>query len=540
MGAITEDQIQCKEKEIMKKIYVVFSLIFAFVLAAGSVPTAAVFADSTSAREEILEASTELGRLYNQINPSVVYIAVKSTADSSNGLDMEQFQELIPFFRQYFNTPEQDYQRSEPEKERYTYGSGTGFVWDDEGHIVTNYHVIENAVEVTVTYHDGIVRDAVVVGEDPDSDLAVLEVEDYETGLTPVRMGDSNAIEVGEFVAAIGNPFGNTGTITTGIVSALGRSFDLEDGSTSSGHYQIPDMIQTDAAINPGNSGGVLINLDGEVIGVVNSFSSTTYASAGIGYAIPANLAKRVIPSLIATGSYEHPWIGFSGIALNRELSESLGFDRDQRGALIQQVIKGSPAEKAGIHGGSEPFSENSKVFVDGDVITKINGEPVSGMDDIIAYLASNTSVGETITLKAIRGGREISFDVTLAARPSAAERSGETARNGAEINRAVAGKPWLGTSVRNLDIRTRDELGLNDEVRGVLVTSVSDDSPASDADIRANDVILAFDGVEVKTVEELKTLLEDYLPGDRVSLTIQRDDEEIELRLTLGNQPGL
>ena len=137
MGAITEDQIQCKEKEIMKKIYVVFSLIFAFVLAAGSVPTAAVFADSTSAREEILEASTELGRLYNQINPSVVYIAVKSTADSSNGLDMEQFQELIPFFRQYFNTPEQDYQRSEPEKERYTYGSGTGFVRHDQGQIVT-------------------------------------------------------------------------------------------------------------------------------------------------------------------------------------------------------------------------------------------------------------------------------------------------------------------------------------------------------------------------------------------------------------------
>ena len=256
--------------------------------------------------------------------------------------------------------------------------------------------------------------------------------------------------------------------------------------STSSGHYQIPDMIQTDAAINPGNSGGVLINLDGEVIGVVNSFSSTTYASAGIGYAIPANLAKRVIPSLIATGSYEHPWIGFSGIALNRELSESLGFDRDQRGALIQQVIKGSPAEKAGIHGGSEPFSENSKVFVDGDVITKINGEPVSGMDDIIAYLASNTSVGETITLKAIRGGREISFDVTLAARPTAAERSGETARNGAEINRAAAGKPWLGTSVRNLDIRTRDELGLNDEVRGVLVTSVSDpDNGVSGAERR-------------------------------------------------------
>ena len=205
---------------------------------------------------------------------------------------------------------------------------------------MTNNHVIEDAAEVTVTYYDGIVRDAEVIGADPDSDLAVLKVTDARTDIQPVTLGDSSKVKTGDFVAAIGNPFGNTGTMTQGIVSALGRSFSLESGSDETGHYSIPDMIQTDAAINPGNSGGVLINLNGEVIGVVNSFSSSTYSSAGIGYAIPSNLAIRVIPKLISDGSYQHAWIGMSGIALTPEINEALELDHDQRGALIQTFKK--------------------------------------------------------------------------------------------------------------------------------------------------------------------------------------------------------
>ena len=526
----------------MKKNTSIISLIFALMFMIGSFSVPVVSADSDSAAMEIVEAKTEIGKLYSEINPSVVYISVKSVKSSSasNALPMDQFQDLMPFIQEFFNSPNQNRQQDLQTQEQYTYGSGTGFVWDNEGHIVTNYHVIEGAVEVRVTYHDGIVRNATVIGEDPDSDLAVLAVEDFETGLTPLRMGDSDELEVGEFVAAIGNPFGNTGTITVGIVSALGRSFVLDDGDSSNSHYQIPDMIQTDAAINPGNSGGVLINLDGEVVGVVNSFSSTTYASAGIGYAIPANLAKRVVPSLIASGSYQHPWIGFSGVALTNELNEALGFDRDQRGALIQSVIANSPAEAAGIRGGNETLdSLSSKVVVDGDVITMIEDRKVSGMDDIIAYLASNTSVGDTITLSAIRDGQEISFEVTLSARPTLAERTAKPVSE-SETSAAPSATPWLGTTVRNLDVKTRSELGLTDDVKGVFVTSVSDDSPASDASIEVNDVIVSFDETAVTTVEELKDLLFEYAPGDRVSLTLLRDGEEIDLRLTLGSQPGL
>lgn len=525
-----------KNTSMIRLIFVLIFMIASFF----SVPL--VSANSDNATEEILEAKTELGKLYSEINPSVVYISVKSVkgASATNALPMDHFQDLMPFIQEFFNSPNQNRNRqNDPTEEQYSYNSGTGFVWDDKGHIVTNYHVIEGAVEVRITYHDGIVRDATVIGEDPDSDLAVLAIEDFETGLTPLRMGDSDELEVGEFVAAIGNPFGNTGTITVGIVSALGRSFILDDGDFSNSHYQIPDMIQTDAAINPGNSGGVLINLDGEVVGVVNSFSSTTYASAGIGYAIPANLAKRVIPSLISSGAYQHPWIGFSGISLTNELNETLGFDRDQRGALIQSVIAGSPAEAAGIRGGKKTLdSKSSKVVVDGDVITMIEDRKVSGMDDIIAYLASNTSVGDTITLSGIRDGKEAAFEVTLRARPTLAER---TAKPTTETETSEpSANPWLGTTVRNLDVKTRSELDLDDDVMGVLVTSVSDDSPASDAAIEVDDVIVSFDGTEVTTVEELKELLFAYAPGERVSLTILRDGEEIDLRLTLGSQPGL
>lgn len=523
----------------MRKSTLCTTLLFVMILLTASV-FPAFAADRDTATAEIADAQTELGRLYNEINPSVVFISVKSVRANENTFN---FEELSPFIQQYFNLPEDGTEPDQKTKERYTYGSGTGFVWDEDGHIVTNYHVIEGAVEVQVTYHDGIVRNAIVIGEDPDSDLAVLEVEDYEAGLTPVTLGDSNEIEVGEFVAAIGNPFGNTGTITTGIVSALGRSFNLDDDKTSNSHYQIPDMIQTDAAINPGNSGGVLINLDGEVIGVVNSFSSTTYASAGIGYAIPSNLAKRVIPALIKDGKYDHPWIGFSGISLTPTLNAELDFDRDQRGALIQTVIKNSPAEKAGVQGGTKPFSESASVMIDGDVITKINDRRVTGMGDIIAYLASNTSVGEKITLTGIRGGREITFDVTLAARPTVAERTGRTEADSEGQNDKSKGsnaKPWLGATVRDLNSSARTDLGLDDDVTGVLVTSVTSDSPAEDANIFVDDVLTEFDGVKITTVQELIDTLAEYAPGDRVSLTILRDGEEMNLRLTLSVRPGL
>ena len=314
----------------------IFLLVIAAMLSAVVIPA---FADETKT-EAINEAKASFADLYEQINPSVVYVYVAQKAEgntTSYQIDEFDFGDIFgPQFEEFFRQFDQEDngRNSQPQEEepQLTYGSGTGFVWDEEGHIVTNNHVVENAVEITITYSDGIVRDAKVIGTDPDSDLAVLEVENPKEGLTPVRMGDSSALKPGELAAAIGNPLGQTGTMTQGIISALGRSYAVGEND-GNGNYTIPDVIQTDAAINHGNSGGVLINVDGEVVGVVMAFSSYTHSNSGIGYAIPSNLVSRVIPALIENGEYEHPWIGFSGVALTPEINELLELDHDQRGA---------------------------------------------------------------------------------------------------------------------------------------------------------------------------------------------------------------
>ena len=514
------------------------SLILVFVIAALLTSVCMpVFADDAKT-EAINEAKASFSDLYEEINPSVVYVYVAKAAESTGtNYEMEEFDfgdifgpQFEEFFRQ-FNEQDQNNRRNNEPQERepqLTYGSGTGFVWDDEGHIVTNNHVIENAVEVTITYSDGIERDAKVIGADPDSDLAVLEVENPKEGLIPVTMGDSSALKPGDLAAAIGNPLGQTGTMTQGIISALGRSYAVGEND-GSGNYTIPDVIQTDASINPGNSGGVLINADGEVVGVVMAFSSYSYSSAGIGYAIPANLVKRVIPALIENGEYEHPWIGFSGLALTPAINEQLELDHDQRGALIQTVQPNSPAEAAGIAAGDEDLeiAKGSFIRAGGDIITKINDRDVKGMDDIIAYLSSNTSIGDTITLHLIRDGKEMDVDLTLAARPNPAQRHANANANTEEEaeEEKESGKASLGVYISD-----------SSDIDGVYVNTVNEDSAADDAGMEEGDIIVSFDGVEVHSVAELKAEIDKHLPGERVTVTILRDGETKDLRLTLGN----
>ncbi len=497
-----------------------------------------VFADETKA-EAINEAKASFSDLYEEVNPSVVYVYVaKAASDGGTTYQMDgdefDFDDFFgPEFERFFRQFEQQENRRENEEPKeqepqLTYGSGAGFVWDEEGHIVTNNHVIEDAVEVTITYSDGIERKATVIGADPDSDLAVLEVENPKTDLTPVTMGDSSALKPGDLAAAIGNPLGQVGTMTQGIISALGRSYAVGEND-GSGNYTIPDVIQTDASINMGNSGGVLINIDGEVVGVVMAFSSYTYSSAGIGYAIPSNLVKRVIPALIENGEYEHPWIGFSGVALTPAINELLELDHDQRGAYIQTIQPNSPAEAAGIKGGDEDLeiSKGTYIKAGGDIITKINDRDVKAMDDIIAYLSSNTSIGDTITLHVIRDGKEMDVDLTLAARPNAAQRHaaavGQTEEETAEVQEG--GKASLGVYISD-----------QSDVEGVLVNTVMEDSAAADAGMEDGDIITVFDGVEVNSVAELKDEIAKHLPGERVTVTVERDGEEQDLRLTLGN----
>ncbi len=295
-------------------------------------------------------------------------------------------------------------------------GTGSGFIYDTEGHIVTNYHVVENAESVSVALTTGETYVATVVGADPSNDLAVLRTE-AETLPAPMPLGDSDRLRVGQFVIALGNPFGLNFTLTVGVISSLGRVIQSPDGRF------IGEAIQTDAAINPGNSGGPLLDLEGRVIGVNAQIISPSQASAGIGFAIPANTVRRVVPQLIAQGRYPHPWLGVQILEITPQRASALreaGVDVPvDEGVLVVEVVPGSPAAAAGIRGGDREVQiGNARVLVGGDVITAINGQPVATSQELTVYLESETKVGDAVEVTLMRGRQEMTVSVTLAERP--------------------------------------------------------------------------------------------------------------------------
>ena len=293
-------------------------------------------------------------------------------------------------------------------------GLGSGFVYDSTGHIITNEHVIEGADSdsIQVTFLDGNITSADLVGMDIYSDLAVIKVDPQVTTLFPVVLGKSSDLSVGEPVAAMGNPFGLSDTLTVGIVSSLERTL------TAVGNYVIIDIIQLDAAINPGNSDGPLVNLHGQVVGVNSAIQSETGTFTGIGFAIPSDTIKREINNLIETGGYKHPWLGISALGVNIPLAEAIGLDKP-RGILVTEVISDSPADLAGLRGSDETqIVDGVEVPIGGDVIIEINEIPVITMDDLVVYMERNTVPGNSVTLTIIREGQELSLDVTLGERP--------------------------------------------------------------------------------------------------------------------------
>ncbi len=320
--------------------------------------------------------------LYEQASPSVVHITSKS--------------QVFDFYR---GTVPQE-------------GTGSGFIYDGQGHIVTNQHVIDQAQDVEVVLADGTSAKATIVGSDAYNDLAVLKIDGVKPGLLkPLPLGVSGGLKVGMRVIAIGNPFGLDRTLTTGVISALGRT--IERGNQAA----LGEMIQTDAAINPGNSGGPLINLQGQVIGVNTSIQSPTGGSVGIGFAVPVDTIKRIVPQLIATGKVVHPSLGFNAYEINSDLANALSLPV-QKGLLIAQVQPGSAADKAGVRGATQRLrTYGGYILTGGDILTAIDGKPIYTRDAMTIYLETSRRPGDTVKLTLIRDNRTITLNAVLDAK---------------------------------------------------------------------------------------------------------------------------
>ena len=290
---------------------------------------------------------------------------------------------------------------------------GSGFVFDDSGHIITNAHVIDGASNITITFLDGSQYHAQMVGSDKFTDIAVIKVAEKPRYLHPLQIGDSSTLKVGEQVAAIGNPFGLSGSMTSGIVSQIGRLLPSQDTG-----FSIPNVIQTDAAINPGNSGGPLLNMNGQVMGINTAIQSGTGQSAGIGFAVPSNTILKVVPVLIEKGKYSHPWIGISGKDIDPELAKIRDLDQ-AKGFLIFTVVPGSPAEIAGLNGVTEIKIINNKEYpADGDIIVSVDSKEVRKISDILIHLQEEKSIGDEMILGVHRDGELMHIILTLIERP--------------------------------------------------------------------------------------------------------------------------
>jgi S1-C subfamily serine protease len=334
------------------------------------------------------EDEQQLATIYNQVSPSVVSINVISTLQIGR----------------------------QQQQEGFAFGSGSGFVYSRDGYIVTNHHVVEGATErgIEVNFYDGTIVRGEIVGLDPDSDLAVLRVNLPAEQLQPVTLGDSDRLVIGQTTLAIGSPFGQRWTLTTGVVSALDRTIQ---GLTN---FSIGSVIQTDAAINPGNSGGPLFNLRGEVIGMNSQIVSGTRSNSGIGFAIPVNLVQRVAQDILQQGRVEYSYLGITGGSeMSLNLIETLDLPNNLRGVVVSGVVPGGPAERGGLNNpGRIVTVEGEPIPTSADIIMAINGVSVAGMNELVSYLASNTRPGDTVNLTVWRGGQQLSLPVQLSARP--------------------------------------------------------------------------------------------------------------------------
>jgi S1-C subfamily serine protease len=493
-------------------------------------------------------------------------------------------------------------------------GIGSGFVYNNNGSIVTNYHVISTSagsltnqpqgesgskVDINVAFKDGTIYPATLVGADPFSDIAVIDVpEEAKNKLVPLPVGNSSELRVGQQVVAIGNPFGLSGSMTEGIVSGLGRlipssederlprtpedapappadpsipgtppsdegppsfppSIPDEDARNTvrMGSFSIPDVVQTDAPINPGNSGGPLLDLRGNVIGMNTAIFSSTGESAGVGFAIPSNTVNKVVPSLISSGVYQHPWLGISGTDVTPEIARVLGLD-EAKGFLVTDITSGSPADKAGIRGGYKIDDiDGMEVRLGGDIVIGIDNNTVRKIDDILSYLEREKKAGDDVQLSVLRDGKLLqTLPTTLAIRPSATSQIQQSSQQEQQQDQNEGKPAWLGLSGTEVIPDIAQAMNLSSDTKGFLVTEIVADGPADMAGILGSykieningneiplggDIIVRMDNVTVTTPESISTYLSNEKhAGDTVQLGIIREGQSNHVNMTLGEIP--
>ena len=429
-----------------------------------------------------------------RLSPAVVNISTTTIVNDAPAMDMPQFPPGSPFEDFFRNFGDKNQQRRAS-------SLGSGFIIDDAGIVVTNFHVIENAEEITVTLADETAFTAEVLGQDQKTDIAVLKIDPGDTDLTAVPFGDSDSLRVGDWVLAIGNPFGLGGTVTAGIVSARGRDI---------GNGPYDDFIQTDASINRGNSGGPLFNTDGEVIGINTAIFSQSGGSVGIGFAISSNLAKRVTTQLAEFGTTRRGWLGVFIQEVTPDIADSLGLD-SAGGALVSSVNEKSPADDAGL----EP----------GDVITSFDGKMIDKMRDLPRIVAE-TDIGATVDVELMRGGKMMTVQVTIGELEKA-ELVGLVGEE--EAKGDVESFDKLGFSVDNLTPELAAELGLDSEAKGVVVTEVVEGGPASAKGLEVGNIVKRFGQRRVESAADLAKSVADTLDAGRagVLLLVENDGRE-------------
>lgn len=445
-----------------KKLTVISAALLALSLGFTSAPSQAAWPSSSS-------ASQSLAPMLEKVTPGVVSISVEGTQKTRN--------RIPEAFRPFLGRGGQ--QREQPFR-----GLGSGVIINaDEGYILTNHHVVDNADKIKVSLNDGRSFEAKMIGSDPQSDVALLQIEGED--LVEVKKANSDDLRVGDFTVAIGYPFGLGQTVTSGIVSALGRS--------GLNNQNLEDFIQTDAAINSGNSGGALVNLKGELIGINTAIIAPTGGNVGIGFAIPINMADNLVKQIIEFGEVRRGVLGISGQPLTQELAESFG-QKTKHGAFVSQVMDDSAAQEAGIEAG--------------DIITKINGKAIKGFGDLKAKIGT-MGAGSKLKITVIRDGKQKTFNVTL------------KKADGTDVNAGAIHPALEGSTLSNAE---------DGSVKGILVSDIQRNSPAFQVGLRNDDIIIAAGRTRVKTVGELRDYVKDH--EDVAALRVKRGNNVLYIIL--------